>query len=324
MKTGQVGSLFEVAHAVAQVLAVIPSGASKSERGYVLAGASVPHAAPSGDPPAVDALARLALQAAMRQFTGCLLALRHNDDPELVHQARVAWRRFRSARRLFRSMLAPCFPDVGLALKPLLGHLGAVRDLDVARTETLPRMANAYVAGDSQRARRWQHMMNQLAHAGTNSRSALHGSIDNPATGQALIDISRWLDTLTHTDANGIGLRHPPADPRAWALRHLRRQRQQLRSALKSTDRASRQHRLRILAKRLRYGVDMLRQVLPAQRALRWHQLAARLQSEIGNQRDAVLAATLVQGLRGQEPIAEFLRGHVMAMASMEEPGRPT
>ena len=46
------------------------------------------------------------LREMFNQFTANLNALRASDDPELVHQARIGWRRFQSARRLIDPVLA--------------------------------------------------------------------------------------------------------------------------------------------------------------------------------------------------------------------------
>ena len=317
LKAGSASSLFDVALQIARVLPVMPSSASKSERGYALAASGAPFPAAAPDPasggakPSPDSLAQSVLHTALRQFTAHLIAARHDDEPELVHQARVAWRRFRSARRLFKSLLNQPFPDVQAALQPLLHHLGAVRDLDVARTESLPRVAPAYIDDDPGRARGWHRMLNKLGRCSARARAGLHDALDDVATGQALIGITQWLEALATRDLPQGNTRKAQGPARAWALRTMRRQRRALRDAMQGTDNAQRLHQVRILAKRLRYGVDTLRPLLPARRARRWHQLAARLQADLGAQRDALQAALLVQQLPGHAQIAEFLRGHL-------------
>jgi inorganic triphosphatase YgiF len=316
LKTGQASSLFEVAHQLAQTLPLVPSSMSKSERGYALAGAP-PGPTPVGTPApqTLELLALSVLQGAFRSFTTHLITLRTDADPELVHQARVAWRRFRCARRLFGSLLPEPFPDVLATLQPLLDQLGAVRDLEVAKAESLPPRADAYVAGDPQRARAWQRMLGRLDQANTSLRRELHQVLDDPSAGQALIQITQWLDALADQDTADMGRPREPGSPRAWALRKMRAQRRKLRAACAGTDDAVRLHQVRILAKRLRYGVDALRALLPPGRARRWHTLASRLQAGIGLRRDAAQAAALVARIGGCTPIAEFLRGHVAGSA---------
>jgi CHAD domain-containing protein len=84
--------------------------------------------------------AREVLREMLAHCTGNLVAPRQSDDPEVVHQARVAWRRFRSARRLFKPVLAGADMPSLQPLDPLLGLLGEIRDLDVALLETWPRI----------------------------------------------------------------------------------------------------------------------------------------------------------------------------------------
>jgi CHAD domain-containing protein len=76
------------------------------------------------------------------------------------------------------------------------------------------------------------------------------------------------------------------------------------------------QHHARILAKRLRYGVESLRALLPPARARRWHRRALRWQSVLGQQRDAGQATTRVASLAGHGDIAEFLRGYQSGITS--------
>ena len=66
-------------------------------------------------------------------------------------------------------------------------------------------------------------------------------------------------------------------------------------------------HRASILAKRLRYGVEALRSVLPKRRAQRWHRQGARLQSAIGAERDLQQAMRIAKGLKAHPTLLKFL-----------------
>ncbi len=164
LKSGQVGALFEVAQRIAITVAVLPANQSKAERGFLLAqdGLDQPKGAnppPIGQHLSQTGLAQQVLREMFAQFTHNLNALRSNDDPELVHQARVGWRRFRSAMRLFKKLPqmanAPIWPE----LAALLSFLGELRNLEVALLETLPPLANGYCRGDEQRTQSWQEML---------------------------------------------------------------------------------------------------------------------------------------------------------------------
>ncbi len=134
LQSGQPDSLFALAQQIAAGIAVLPCDVSKAERGYGLA-QGVIHAParasaihlPAGAAPRTAA--QQAMGAMFEQFTRNLAGLLHADDPELVHQARVAWRRWRRAERLFRPWLAS-LPDYA-ALRPLLDALDRLQARDL-------------------------------------------------------------------------------------------------------------------------------------------------------------------------------------------------
>jgi CHAD domain-containing protein len=66
---------------------------------------------------------------------------------------------------------------------------------------------------------------------------------------------------------------------------------------------------VRILAKRLRYGIEALRPLLPQNRAQRWCERAAQLQANVGSSRDVMQACALASRLEVDSGVVEFLRG---------------
>ena len=85
-----------------------------------------------GTPATVDAVIRHAISDAVAKLVANDPVVRIGEDPEGVHQARVATRRLRSHLRTFRELLDP---EWTRALRDELGwlgdELGAVRDADV-------------------------------------------------------------------------------------------------------------------------------------------------------------------------------------------------
>jgi CHAD domain-containing protein len=69
------------------------------------------------------------------------------------------------------------------------------------------------------------------------------------------------------------------------------------------------QHRLRILSKRLRYGVENLRSLLPQKPAARWLKTATQAQTQIGMTRDRQRAIAIAQRLQAADGVVQFLRG---------------
>jgi hypothetical protein len=100
-------ALFDLARHIALHIAVLPLAASKAQRGHALRDGTLDtplraRPQPLGGDVAWHHMVQPVLGEMFAQFTANLNALRHCDDPELVHQARVGWRRFRGAVRLFK------------------------------------------------------------------------------------------------------------------------------------------------------------------------------------------------------------------------------
>jgi inorganic triphosphatase YgiF len=311
LKAGPVTALFDIAEKIAASVPVLPTGMSKAQRGYALATDTL--AAPTAAAPPrlsramhVSDTARLVLREMFGQFTANLNAVRHADDPEVVHQARVGWRRLRSARRLFKSVLPADGQPDWTVLKPLLAFLGDLRDLDVARTETLPPLREAYVAGSDDRAQAWDATMLALKQAGHVQRTAVRHALQDPALGLCLLQATRWLEPAT-TQAHG-----PGADDRSlkgWAERHASRLHARLQRASKTAHDAQSLHRVRLLAKRTRYSIEALRGVLPPRMRRKWYPVAVDLQKSIGAERDFLQAIGLLERVEARPDLITFLRG---------------
>jgi len=370
---GAPADLFDLARQIAAHVAVLPLAASKAERGFALAQGKL-HAPRRARAPALTpgqplpALAFAMLSEMWGQFSANLYALSQADDPELVHQARVGWRRLRSAQRLLRPALAQPDAPGRAQLAPMLERLGALRDLDVASTQVLPALRAAYLAADAarvpvgaaggvvvgdvakeapngdlpaesgaasppdlQRAQDWLVAEQAFAQAAARERAALRAALQQPQTGLALLDLLHWLHLLTEPSAWAVASAAAPQESHAsrrWLRRRMERLHANWQRACAQAEQSGQVadlHRARILAKRLRYNLEVLRPLLPT-RMQRWLQEATRLQQGVGVQRDFVQAAVLAQRLAQQgaleRGIAEFLRGVAVgrAMAAQEGP----
>ena len=311
LKAGLPSALFEIAGEMANALAVLPANLSKAQRGFLLAqdALDMPQRAQT---PKLDSrfskpeLAQVLLGEMFAQFTQNLDALRTSDDPEVVHQARVGWRRFKSGVRLFRKTLAAAEMPYRTELQPLLTGLGELRNLDVALTETLPSLSDRYAAGDAQRAQDWQTLMAALNHTARLQRQAVRRALQEPGVGMCLLALTEWLENLSALKKTGPERKEKLRD---WARRQTLRMHQRLEMAQKDAQTEQEQHRVRILAKRLRYGVEALRDLLPKRLANTCFEQALRLQSGLGLTRDVSQAGVLVARNALDPAIAAFLRG---------------
>lgn len=311
---GDAEALLEVASRIARQIAVLPLGSSKAESGYALARHEL-HQPRRAQPPVLaprtpqTVAAAQVLREIWGQFTHNLVTLQFDEDPELVHQTRVAWRRFRSALKLFKRTEWVQAAPAWQGLRPLLQALGDLRDLDVAHLETLPMLANAYAAGDRVRQTHWCAMQEALVHATDRQRHRARTALLDPAVGADLLATTTWLErglATHHADTTDEG-RKP--NLRRWAQGQVTRLREQLKASLKDVEHPLSAHRARILSKRLRYAIESLRPLLPKRRCQRWYQQAVRVQGELGAQRDLRQALEITARLQAHAGLQEFLRG---------------
>ncbi|MCE9570627.1 MAG: CYTH and CHAD domain-containing protein, partial [Rhodocyclales bacterium] len=146
---GGIDSLYALALQLAEREALPPLLLSKAERGYRLFHNTQPVPVKAGDV-AIDA-GDMPLAAFRLIALDCLshLQLNHDgavtrDDPEYVHQMRVATRRLRAALRMFRPVLPEGFAEQLVPpMRELMRPLGQVRDLDVLMAEIVAPVAAA-------------------------------------------------------------------------------------------------------------------------------------------------------------------------------------
>ena len=315
LKAGQAAALFDVAQQIANTIAVLPATSSKAERGFALAQniLNQPFRAQTSKllpNLTLSVTAQHVLLEMFCQFTSNLNVLRTSDDPEVVHQARIGWRRFKSGVRLFKPVLQAHTTPSWLGLQPLLMCLSDMRDLDVARNETLPPLANAFVNENKQRAQAWQAMTQAMTMAADLQRKAVRNALQEPAVGAALLATTQWLEGLSgHINVDSKVVLEPKVALRQWSKLRIIRLNKRLHLARKKANTPEHLHQVRILAKRLRYVSEALRPLLPKQLAQRLYLQATRLQTDIGTTRDIAQASTLVEQLEVDRGLAEFLRG---------------
>lgn len=341
LHAGPPSALFVLALRLAHSVAVLPLAASKAQRGYALLQASAPSAV-KAQPPKLSrrwtmaAIARRTLGEMFLQFTANLYYLQSNEineDPELIHQARVGWRRFRSLWRLLRpTLLHLPLPD-RQALKPLLQRIGALRDVDVALTETLPPLADGYIQGDAARAQHWQALQASLLQAREKERAAVRQALAQPVVGQALLAVTHWLETLDGPLAAPATKEHAATSPHQspqrpaedWVRRRTQRLADRLEAALHEAAEADASsasahieqlHRVRILAKRLRYSTEALAVLLPG-RLQRSHIAAGQWQESLGAARDLAQAGVLAAQAGASPELVGFLRGVAVGCAKI-------
>jgi triphosphatase len=306
---GDARHAFELAHKLLQAAPLRPSIVTKARRGYRLfrgEGLKPMHATESRVRRGMhaQAAARAIVAAALEQLQGNEEGLLATDDPEFVHQARVAMRRMRSALRMFAKPIGRKRAD---AWRRRLGRvtrsLGVARDWDVFMTQTLPALPAPADVVD--RARRNQKR----------ARDAARRSIRSRGYAAAILELSRWL--AAEPAAHG-GKKLDRFAARLLAKRHAR-----LVEDLKGLPRASMQqrHRTRIDAKRLRYVVEGLAPALDRREAKRYARLLSQLQDALGRANDAVTGRRLLAKLKPAANLTAFAHDWLAARIADEGGG---
>ena len=220
-------------------------------------------------------------------------AVRLGDDPEGVHQARVATRRLRSDLRTFRPLLdEEWVTKLREELSALAELLGAVRDADVL----LQRLRRALRSLPAAEALAGGALLRELEVGRDSARGRLLEAMRGDAYRQLLDDLVAAA-SQPHTAPEAAGEAAsllPPLARGPW--RKLRKRVEQLPPHPTDLE----LHEIRILAKRARYAAEAVTSVSrPAVAA--FADAVAGLQEVLGDHHDAVVAE-------------EWLRDHASAV----------
>ena len=286
LKRGRPSELFRLARALERRTAAELSLASKSERGYALAGGReirVCFAEPitlSHGIQAVDAFKVIA-RSTIRHFADNADTVRARDA-EGIHQMRVGLRRTRAAISIFADMLPAARTErVKSELRWLTNELAPARELDVfvrnkvrpATRNSLSRRGAKAIRGEF--ATRQRRAFTQAAAVLASSRYRL-----------LLIDVHEWLETQVQSRAQAARI---PVTAFAENVLHdrLKKIRKSGRhlQALSAHDR----HKLRIKVKKIRYALEFFESLYAGRKQKRLARLSEclkRLQGALGSLND--------------------------------------
>lgn len=296
LKTGEVASLFEVALSIQKQVPFWIEDLSKAQRGYLLCSGETP-------PPRMAQPVRLApempvAQAFQRIAGECLAQLQGNmaklgQDPEYLHQARIAVRRLRSALSLFGIALSEAPADVVKELRWLMGYLGPARDWDIFVTQTLPQITAQLP--DNRALTRLQADAAALRDA--HRQAALEAILSQRYT-TLILTLGLQLARQAEPPGESVTLGEFATRTLTRQHKHVRRKSRR-HAALNTAER----HALRIAAKKLRYAAEFFAGIYPHKRARLYLAALAALQNVLGALNDAAVTQRLLAELpapRGQ------------------------
>ena len=302
---GPATAIYDVAERLVAHVPLRVSPVTKAERGYRLARgeALAPVKAAAAEleasMPAHEA-ARRTIAAAIAHLQANEAGVLESDDPEFVHQMRVALRRLRSALRAFRKAIGPELEArVREDLHWITQATGKARDLDVLATDTLPAILKAGGARGAAPFKR------RLAARRREALEAVRADLRSPRYAKLLLALSRWL---AQSSAEPREAGHTA---KALAAKVLARRHAHVARDAASLDMltAKERHRVRILVKRLRYAADGFAPLFRRKSIDAYVERLANLQDGLGRANDAAVAMRLLVELAAPAHLATFANG---------------
>jgi CHAD domain-containing protein len=267
-----------------------------------------------GRSPTAGQLVRRAIGVANQRILVHEPEVRASDDPEAVHQMRVALRRLRSDLRTFADVLDPAWRAQVTALsRPVARALGGRRDLDVLAERLrvlIPRLHDADRAGAEQ-------VLDILHARRILAFEAISGALGDPGYGELLRLIGDTELAVPPGEGDGRLADQPAAAVAARAVeRAFRRLRRDIRALPESPpDQAL--HDVRIQAKRLRYAAEAAAPVL-GRPASRFAADVTHLQTVLGDHQDAVTAVGWLRALASEDAERVSLAWSAGVLAGLE------
>jgi len=219
------------------------------------------------------------------------------DDPEGIHQARVALRRLRAAIAVFRAVVpGQELKHLGKEARWLASELGPARDLDVFFGEIFAPVAHRLAEENGVAAYRTTAKAMQVEareRARRALRSARFKHWRNRFQGWLAADIAPPLATATASNTVGV-LYQPVADFAAGVLGKRDRQARRKGRHLARLEVVQR-HELRLSLKKLRYAAEFFASAFPQRESERYVKRLAKLQDGLGYLNDQAVAQPLME-----------------------------
>lgn len=308
LKSGSSSALFQVAERLLEAVPYRIGHETKAARGYALAAgkAALPKKA---EPVALldsDTMASAfekIVENCMDQLRANEAAILESNDPEAIHQFRVALRRLRAIVGAYREVIDDAVHATwSIDLRWAQRHCGPARDLDVFLSDTLKPLSQ-HLPGD----RAIAAFAQEAEAARSAARRAAVQALDNPRYAAMQLQIFQALSTGSWRKMGAEQLLEQPVhefvDPllqgRYKRVRKLGRRWQQL------TD--PELHRLRIQVKKLRYAVGAFANLFKPKPVRRFNTELSNLQDCLGAVNDSVVGRQLVQQLIAAPAIASSL-----------------
>jgi triphosphatase len=232
------------------------------------------------------AVMREQFEAFLRHEPGTRLG----EDPEELHDMRVASRRARSAMQIFAGALPVRSRRFRDELKWIAGELGEVRDLDV-QLEQLAGWISEAAEEDREPLRNLTAVIEERR---AKARRNMLRTLDSRRYARFVEAYGAFL--RRGPSSRSLAARQPVTEAAPVLLRDIYRKARKAGDKIEAGSPAEHYHKLRIRFKRLRYAAEFLRGIYggPAESFIK---ALKRLQDVLGDHQDAEVAITHLREL---------------------------
>jgi len=302
LKSGEPGALYDLAEHLALSLAedvpVRLGAETKAARGFALADGHDPE--PHKATPITLSPELSTEEAFVAIVNNCLDQLRANEeavlsteDDEAIHQFRVALRRLRAIVSAYRDLVDDDVQAmISIDLRWMQRQFGPARDLDVLIAETLQPIHNRL---RNQPA--FEQLIETAEAARAEARRAAHLAIENPRYVSMLIQFYRHLHSGDWRRASARARLGAPVGDFARPLLQSRHKRLMKLGARYEVLPELELHRLRILAKKMRYAAEAFQSLYKPKPAKKYLSSLAAIQDSLGSLNDAFVSRQLLSTL---------------------------
>lgn len=219
---------------------------------------------------------------------------RIGEDPEELHDMRVASRRLRAALKVFEDALPNRASEFRDELKWIANALGEVRDLDV-QLGRLDGWVSDAAPEDREHLGPLRSLLEERRHE---ARKAMLRILDSRRYARFVESFSSFLERGPSPRTRGAGIPTLAAAP--GIVKHAYRKVRKLGDPLTEGSSGEEYHELRKKARRLRYLLEFLSDVYgdPAKKVVK---SLKKLQDVLGDHQDAEVAVAYLRGLSAEK-----------------------
>jgi CHAD domain-containing protein len=271
---------------------------TKAARGYALAEGLEPRPHKAAE---IAFGRQISTEDAFAAIVGnCLDQLRANEeavlateDDEAIHQFRVALRRLRAVVSAYRDLIDDeTHALISIDLRWLQRQFGPARDLDVLIAETLRPIHQRLRAQPA-----FDLLLEAAESARAEARRTAHLALENPRYLVMLIQLYRKLHSGQWRRASSRAILGSRVGSFATPLLQSRHKRLMRLGQRHEQLPEPELHRLRILAKKMRYGAEAFQCLYRPKAVRRYLAALAAIQDSLGSLNDAFVGRQLLAGL---------------------------